>query len=125
MSLQKGILHIELMNRPMTRYSKAKNSANGGRLDHMNESLVIIYAMLLRKSLNHPTSFVTSKRTIRMIFMLENPLSCHDISTRRPRNKTPSTIINQSLKLICHSCSPIRIRKCTAIIGRNGREATT
>ena len=53
--------------------------------------------------------------------MLENPLVDDHISSRRPRNKTPSTIINQSLKLICHRCSPIRIRKSTAIIGRNGR----
>jgi len=50
--------------------------------------------MLLRESPNNPTSFVTSKGTIRMILMLENPLFCHNISTRGPRNKTPSTIVN-------------------------------
>jgi len=64
MSMQKGILHIELTNRPMTRYSKAKNSTNGGRLDHRTESLIIIYAMLLRKSTDNPSSFMTCKRTI-------------------------------------------------------------
>ena len=53
--------------------------------------------------------------------MLENPLADDHISSRRPRNKTPSTIVNQRLKLICHGYSPIRIHMSTAKIGRNGR----
>jgi len=119
MTMKKSILDIQLMNRPMTRGCNTQNCPDCSWFNNRTESLIIVNAMLLRKSPNHPTSFVTSKRTIRMILMLENPLSCHDISTRRPRNKTPSTIVNQGLKLICHSCSPIRISKRTALIARN------
>jgi hypothetical protein len=56
-----------------------------------------------------------------MKLVLIDPLSCHHISTRRPRNKSPSTIVNQSLELICHGRSPIRVSKGAAIIGRNRR----
>jgi len=119
MTMKKSILDLQLMNRPMTRGYNTQNYTDYSWFNNRTESLIIVNAMLLRKSPNHPTSFVTSKRTIKMILMLENPLSCHDISTRRPRNKTPSTIVNQGLKLICHSCSPIRISKSTAVIARN------
>jgi len=53
--------------------------------------------------------------------MLENPLFCHNIRTMRARNEMPSTIVYQSLEFIYHSCSPVWISKCTAIIGQNRR----
>jgi len=64
MSMQKGILHIKLMDRPMSRCGKAEDSANGSKLNHSTESLIIIYAMLLRKSTDNPSSFMTCKRII-------------------------------------------------------------
>jgi len=119
MTMKKSILDIQLMNRPMMRGCNTQNCPDCSWFNNRTEYLIIVNAMVLRESLNNPTSFVASKGTIRMTLMLENPLSCHDISTRRPRNKTPSTIVNQDLKLICHSYSPIRISKRTAVIARN------
>src|SRR6185437_6972778 len=119
MTMEKSILDIQLMNRPVARGCNTQNCPDGTWFNNRTECLIIINAMLLRESPNNPTSFVTSKGTIRMILMLENPLSCHNISTGGPRNKTPSTIVNQGLKLICHSCSPAGISKRTVIIARN------
>ena len=64
MSMKKDILHIKLMDRPISGCSKAEDNANGSRLNHRTESLIIIYAMLLRKATNNPSSFMTCKRTI-------------------------------------------------------------
>jgi len=94
MTMEKSILDIQLMNRPVARGCNTQNCPDGTWFNNRTECLIIINAMLLRESPNNPTSFVTSKGTIRMILMLENPLSCHNISTRGPRNKTPSTIVN-------------------------------
>jgi len=79
MSMKKGIFHIELMDRPMTRDCKAKNSPGSCRLHHRIESLVTINTMLLCKTSDNPAGLMASKRTIRMIFMLKNPLACNHI----------------------------------------------
>lgn len=73
-----------------------------------------IKTRLLGESTSNPTSLVTRQRAISIILDRINPLPSHNISTRRLRNKTLSVIVSQSLKLICHSCLPIWISKCTS-----------
>jgi hypothetical protein len=79
MTTKKSILHIQLMNQPLARSCNTQNCPDVTRFDDPTESLIIVNAMLLRESPNNPTSLVTSKRTIRVKFMLVNPLPYHNI----------------------------------------------
>jgi len=47
MSMKKDILHIKLMDRPMTRGCNTENRPDSCRLNHKTECLVIINSMLL------------------------------------------------------------------------------
>jgi len=55
------------------------------------------------------------------MFMLEYPLTGDDIGMGQSRNETPGTIINQSLVLIHHHSTPIRISEGAVIVSRNRR----
>ena len=118
MTMKKGVLDIQLMNRPGTRRSNAENNPNRCWLNNWIESLFVVDAILLRKSSNNPQSFVTSKRAIRVILMLENPLAGDNVGTRRPWYESPSAIVNKCLVFIHHCGPPIWISKGAAIIGR-------
>ena len=48
--MKKGIFHIKLMNRPMTRDSNAKNKPDSRRLNHRTESLIIVLWTLSQAS---------------------------------------------------------------------------
>jgi hypothetical protein len=58
MTVKKGILHVKLVDRLGSRSSNAKDNAYRGRLDDGAERLVIVNAVALRKSANHPTRLV-------------------------------------------------------------------
>jgi hypothetical protein len=74
MTMKKCILDIQLMNGLGTRGSNAENNLDRGRFNNWTECLVVVNVVPLRKSTNNPSSFVTSKRAIIMMFMLEYPL---------------------------------------------------
>lgn len=119
--MKKCILHIQLMNWPSTGCSDAENNPYGGRLNNRAKCLVVVDAMLLRVTTDHPTGLVTSKSAIKVELMLEYPLARHNVGPRGARNETPSAVVNQRLVLISHGSAPVGISQRTAIIGRNRR----
>jgi hypothetical protein len=109
MTMKKGILHVELVDRPRARCSNAENNVDGGRFNNWIEGLIIVDAVLLRETLDNLASLVSSKRTISIILVLENPLASDDVGTRWTRNQPSGVVINKSLKFLRHSSTPLRI----------------
>jgi hypothetical protein len=64
MSVKKGVLHIQLMNRPLTRGSNAQHSPNRSLLNHRAECLIIINTRLLIISPSNPASLMLREGTI-------------------------------------------------------------
>ena len=63
-TIEEGILHIELPNRPRTGHSYVENKANRSRLGNRVESLVVVDARTLRVPTNNPARLIASKSTI-------------------------------------------------------------
>jgi hypothetical protein len=72
--MKKGILDVELVNRPGTQYRDAEDGADHGWLDHGTECLIKVNSMLLREPTDDPASLVTCKAAIRSELVLEDPL---------------------------------------------------
>lgn len=119
--MKKCILHVELVYHPRSGCGNAENNSDGHQFQDWAECLVVVDAVQLREAMNHPSCLVASKRANRVEFMFENPLASYHISTRRSREKSPGVIVDQGLVLIHHSCSPVLISKCAAVVGRNLR----
>lgn len=64
---------------------------------------------MLRVTTDDPTSFVLGKRTIRVVFMFENPFSGDDIHTGGTRNKRPCAVLKEHVVLIFHSLTLMRV----------------
>jgi len=86
MTMKKGVLHVELVDRPRARGSNAENNPDGGRFNNWTEGLIVVDAVLLRETPDNPASLVPSKRTISIILVLENPLASDDVGARWTRN---------------------------------------
>jgi hypothetical protein len=116
--MEKNIIHIHLMHRPVMRESNRKNHLDGSWLDDRAESFPIVHSMLLSKTTEYPLSFVAIKSTIRKKFVPEHPLASNHISAGWPRDKGPGVIGLQGYELI----APIRISKRTTIRFGQGRQ---
>jgi hypothetical protein len=114
-AMEKSILHIHLMNRPVMRESHRKNHPDGSWLDSRAKSFTIVHPMLLSKTTEDPLSFVAIKSTIRKKLMPEHPFATNHISVGWPRNKGLSVVGLQGCELLRHGIAPIRIGKGTMI----------
>jgi hypothetical protein len=119
--MKKSILHIQLMNRPLSRSCNTQHSPNRTLFNPRTESLIIINTRLLIKSSSNPTSLILGQSTISIVLQLLKPSPSSDINSWRTRNKTPGIVIHQCLELISHSSSPVGISKRTAVVTRNSR----
>lgn len=120
-AMKKGALDVELMDGPCVRGRDAEDDPYGGRLDHRAEGLVVVDAMLLGEAANDPTSFVTSKGTIGVVFVLEHPLARDHIGAGGSWNKGPSAVVDEGLIFVGHSRTPIGIGQGAAVVTRQGR----
>jgi hypothetical protein len=59
--MEEGILHIELLNRPVMGDSSGEHRAHGGRFYNRAESLVIVNSRALSETLKDPASLVAIK----------------------------------------------------------------
>ena len=115
MTMKKGVLHVELVDQPRARGSNAENDADGGRIDNWTECLIVVDVVLLRETPDNPASLVSSKQTINIILVLENPLASDDVGARWTRNQTPG-VVNERLKFLCHGGTPLWISQHTIIV---------
>jgi hypothetical protein len=74
-AMKKGVLDVQLMNRPSTRGGDAEDDTDRGGLDDGAESLIEINSRLLGETANNLASLVASETTIGSKFMLEDPFS--------------------------------------------------
>ena len=90
--MKKGIVDVELMNRPMTRCSELKDNTNRDGFHNRRKGLREINAGTLCEAMNNPTGLVPVQRAIRKELMPKYPLASNDVSSRGTRNQRPSPV---------------------------------
>lgn len=58
MAVKEGVLHVQLVDRPLSRDRDAEDDPNGSRLDDGVEGLVVVDAVALGEATDDPTSLV-------------------------------------------------------------------
>jgi hypothetical protein len=117
--VEKDILHIELLNWPVTRDNNSKHHANGGRFHNRVESLVVVNPGALSETPEDPASLVAIKGPVGTKVVCEDPLVGDDIGATGPGDKLPGPIAHQGLVLVLHSRAPIGVDKCNTYRGRD------
>ena len=70
-AVKKSVLHVQLADGPRTRGGDAEDSPDGRVFDHRAERLVVVDAVLLRETPQHPACLVTSKSAIEWYLCLK------------------------------------------------------
>ena len=113
--MKKGILHIQLMNRPVAREGQGQHGANGGWLDNRTESLRKINPGTLSEPSKHPSRFVALQRTVGIELVLEYPFASNNISPSRTWYEIPRIVGQERIKFLLHSPAPIWISKSAPV----------
>lgn len=111
-TMQKGIAHIQLLQRPTVRHCKSQKQSHCSWLNHRTKGFFIVQTILLKESPSYQPSLIPSYSTITVPFQLINPFASHNILIRRWRNKWPSLLLEKWVKLKIHSSNPLRISSC-------------
>jgi hypothetical protein len=61
MAMKKGVLHVQLMDRPGARNSNAENSPDGGWFDNRAERPIVVDAVTLLETTDDPPGLMTSQ----------------------------------------------------------------
>jgi hypothetical protein len=110
-AMKKGILHVQLMDRPLARGCDAEDDPNSGRLDDGAKRLVVVDAVALGEATDDLASLVTSQGAIGVEFVPENPLVGDHVGARRTGNEAPGVVVNKGLVLLSHGRTPLGIGK--------------
>jgi hypothetical protein len=84
---------------------------NHGRLDHQDESLIIVDDGSLGEAVKDPTSHVPFQRAIGVKLVLENPFAGDDVGANGVRDKILCAVGDQGSKLFFHGMAPVQIDK--------------
>jgi hypothetical protein len=71
MGVKEGVLHIQLVDRPLSRGRDAEDNLNGSRLDDGAEGLIVVDAVALGEATDDPASLSVSQCAIRVELMPE------------------------------------------------------
>jgi hypothetical protein len=112
--MEEGILHIELLNRPVMGDSSGEHRAHGGRFHKWVESLIVVNSGALSENPKGPTSLVAIKGPVSTKLVREDPFTGDDVGALRYWNKVPGPITHQGPVLILHSRAPIAIGEGSA-----------
>jgi hypothetical protein len=118
--MEKGVLHIELLNRLGARCGESEHRADGDRFHNQAESLVVVHPRALSEAPENPTSLIAVESPIREELVCEDPLTDDDVGATGAGNKFPCPIAHQGPILLLHSRVPVQIGKGGADRGRNG-----
>lgn len=91
-AMEKCVLDVQLMNRPVAGDRKAENSVDGSRLDDGAESFVEVDAGTLGKAAKHPAGLVPVEGAVGLELVLEEPLAGDDVGATWTRNKIPGAV---------------------------------
>jgi hypothetical protein len=117
--VEEDILHIELLNGPVTGDSSGEHRVNGDRFHNRAESLIVVDSEALSEIPKDPASLVAIKATVSAELVREDPLAGDDVGALRPGNNLSGPIAHQGPVLILHSCTPIGIDECSTGGGRD------
>ena len=87
----------------------------------MAKSFIEVNTGLLSEPSNNPTCFVTSKGSIRVKFVVKNPLATNDICAWWWRNKRLGAVVHEGVVFFLHGLAPRGITKSNKIIMRDRR----
>jgi hypothetical protein len=118
--VEKGVFHIELLNRSGVRCNESEYRADGDRFHNRAESLIVVHLGALSEASKNPASLVAVESPIREELVCEDPLAGDDVGATGPGNKFTCPIAHQGPILLLHSRAPVRIGKGGADRGQNG-----
>jgi hypothetical protein len=121
-AVEKSILHVELLNRPVTANSNGEHRAHGGRFHNRAERLIVVHTGALSETPEDPMSFVAIEGAIGAKLVSENPLAGDDVRVTRPENKFSGPVAHEFPVLIFHCRTPIRIDECGTDRGQDRRQ---
>jgi len=122
-AVKKGVLHIQLVDRPATRGGDAEDDTNRRRLDNGAEGHIVVDVVALSEATNDPASLVTGKRTVGVEFMLINPLASHNVHARWSWDETPGVVVDEGLVLVRHGSEPLGVGECAPVVPRDRRNS--
>jgi hypothetical protein len=96
-AVEEDILHIELLNWPVTGDISSEHRVNGGRFHNQAKSLVVVDPGELCETPEDPTSLLAIKGPIGAKLVREDPLAGDDVGAMRPGDKLPGPIAHQGL----------------------------
>jgi hypothetical protein len=102
--------------------SQGKHRADGGRLDHWAEGLIIVNAELLGEAAKDPTNLVPLQGAIGVELVVEDPFTSDDIRANRTRDKIPNVVCDQSIILFFHGTASGRVGEGSVDRGGHQRE---
>jgi hypothetical protein len=118
-AMVEGILHIELLNRPVMGDSSGEHRAHGGRFHNWAESLILVDSGALSETPKDPTSLVAIEGPVNAELVREDPFAGDDVGALRSWNKVPCPITHKGPVLIVHSRASIGIGKGSVDGGRD------
>jgi hypothetical protein len=71
--VEKSVLHVELLNRPVTGNSNGEYRAHGGRFHNQAERLIVVHTGALSETPEDPTSLVAIEGAVGAKLVGENP----------------------------------------------------
>jgi hypothetical protein len=113
--VKKGILYVQLVNRPGAGRGDAEYRPYGGRFDDRAEGLVVVDALALGEASDNPASLAASEGPIGMLLVPEDPLPRHDVGAGggggRPGRRPPGTSCQVLLSARAWYSSIIAVRQ--------------
>jgi hypothetical protein len=109
--VEEGILHVELLNGPVTGDGNGEHHVNSGRFYNRVESLIVVDSRVLSETPKDPTSLIAIKGPVNTELMREDPLAGDNVRALMSENQFPGPIVDQGSVLFLHSHTPMGIDK--------------
>jgi hypothetical protein len=75
LTIEEGVLDIQLRNRPLTNRGNSEKGPNSGHVSNRSKSLLVVNTILLLETTRHKASLIALKRAIRAGLDLVDPLA--------------------------------------------------
>jgi hypothetical protein len=111
--VEEGVLHVELVDRPVPAQSESRNSPDGGRLDHRTEGFVVVDPRTLGEAPKQIAGLVPLQRPVGVQLQLEDPFPGDHVGAMGTRHQVPGVVSLESLVLLFHGTPPLRVGKRT------------
>jgi hypothetical protein len=111
----KNILHIKLIDGPLSNRNHSKKSVNSDHMSNRSKSLIIITTLLLLKIMSNKTSLIALKRTIRASLNLIYSLTSDRMNTWGTGYKISHASPLKSSNLLSHHVLPFWMKNSLVI----------